>query len=730
MAETRWLDRLLPPWHRPGNGNGTKAGDVTGVSLLDHRTTEPGMHFFSPDGTRTIYRLLNGASSEAERVEVATAYVAASYAYVAMRWRADRLREAPLMVVAEDQEDGTDEWLPKHPLAVLLDQPSPDFDMAELLFRTSIGIDQDGHALWTKVTDGRGRPGRLQLFRGSEFEIESTSDLLRGMFVVRTARGEKRFTPEQVVYFHEPDPDDWTRGLSRLGVALSWLNLGQAARATVRDLLRNSVWPSIVLQPDAEWNPDDKEFQRFKDEVDGYAQPGRKGRALTVLGGGNATVVSSRIRDLVPGDLFNRVESTIASVFGVPAIVLQYEVGLQNSPWSQMEQARRMAYEDTAEPRWKEIGTALTRQLLRPVDPSPVHFIRFDVSRIRALQKDRAGLTAIAGQWADIASINERRTLVGLEPSDDPEADKMPWVAAAERREQMERQLAGLNGDKPDDDDDTDPGDDPDPEEEEEEEEDAEKAAQRRQVKRDLFGALRADQIREAEFGWEVLARRRLEADRAEIVRLAELHLGEGKADGPSPAAKKRFFRSVASYLKGKGGKAWTEGAGPLAKAHAERAAAAVVADVGFRFDLVRPGIAKFAEEEVGFLVRSITATTRDAVERAVASGLESGASIADIAANLRDLPAFDRDRAKLVARTESARVMNGAPTAMLQEREAATGRRFVKVWSTALDDRVRDEHAAMEGEQVPVKAKFSNGLDYPSEPNCRCVVTFEEVGG
>ena len=38
-------------------------------------------------------------------------------------------------------------------------------------------------------------------------------------------------------------------------------------------------------------------------------------------------------------------------------------------------------------------------------------------------------------------------------------------------------------------------------------------------------------------------------------------------------------------------------------------------------------------------------------------------------------------------------------------ERQAQTGLRFVKRWSTALDDRVRDEHEAMEGETVPVNS-------------------------
>jgi len=51
---------------------------------------------------------------------------------------------------------------------------------------------------------------------------------------------------------------------------------------------------------------------------------------------------------------------------------------------------------------------------------------------------------------------------------------------------------------------------------------------------------------------------------------------------------------------------------------------------------------------------------------------------------------------------------------------------RMRKRWVSVLDDRVRDEHKAMNGETVALGAKFSNGLDVPSEYNCRCFIAYE----
>ena len=51
---------------------------------------------------------------------------------------------------------------------------------------------------------------------------------------------------------------------------------------------------------------------------------------------------------------------------------------------------------------------------------------------------------------------------------------------------------------------------------------------------------------------------------------------------------------------------------------------------------------------------------------------------------------------------------------------------RAYKVWVTVGDSRVREEHAAMDGERVRYDEPFSNGLLWPSEYNCRCIVAYE----
>jgi hypothetical protein len=57
-------------------------------------------------------------------------------------------------------------------------------------------------------------------------------------------------------------------------------------------------------------------------------------------------------------------------------------------------------------------------------------------------------------------------------------------------------------------------------------------------------------------------------------------------------------------------------------------------------------------------------------------------------------------------------------------DRGIVSGDRLFKVWITVGDDRVRDEHAAVNGESVPYNATYSTGEFTPGSStfNCRCL--------
>lgn len=685
--------------------------------------------FFSSDGGRTIIDIADGGH---------VAYAFLAYWYVATRWRAQKIAEAPLMVVEEDQENGSEEWLNDHELIGILEEPSPDYDMGELLETTSHYLDNTSAALWVLDRDRIGRVARITPFSRDEFEPMPDGKRLYASFMVRTSEGSREFDAEEVCYFrdaHSVTPLAWGRGRSRLQVALNWLKLGAKAQSTIQDLLGNSMWPSAVMVPDKDWDPDPATFQQYKQDLEQYARQGNRGKPFVALGGGQFTPLSTSIKDLVPTDILNRVESVVAAVSGVPAIVLQFQVGMENSPWSQMAQARRMAYDDTVVPSWRKIERVLTRQLLRPIDEDPTRFIRFDRSNIDSLQRDQLESVQIATTMGTAASLNERRGIMGLEPLDDEKADEVPELT----QPSMAELLAGRdpnadpnaddpNADDPNADDTTDDsGDKPvDPKEKDPKKDPKKKAKRERKFK----AAALIDSFRTSAIPlWQVTVGTQLHKDATAIAELVQGLLGEpeGKSLQSKARGKDRAMDAVTRYLAGEGKKGWTRAVTPVATQSATRAGAVTAADMEINYQLLHPNLIKFAQRETAKLITGVNKTTKEMVSNIIQGGIEEGASSNAIARLISDATGFSSSRAKLIARTETTKIFSGAPEESLTAYGKSSGRVFTKEWSTAGDEKVRDEHADMEGETVPVGEEFSNGLLYPSEPNCRCSVLYDE---
>lgn len=689
----------------PENGNGHHPEQKAVVLSVS-----TGIQFHSPDG-KIIHRFSGGMTSDVEQVSRETAYAASAYCFAAVRFRARKVAEAPLMVVREDPEDGSKEWLPRHVLAEILDAPSPDYDMGELLLRTQIYQDVTGSALWVKDADRRGRTGRLTPFAGSEFQIEQTADRIRGLFRVSTVAGEREYGPDDVVYFLEPSPYDWHRGVSLVDVALSWLNLGSQSRATVHDILQHALFPSVIVQTDKDWRPlpESDEWKQFKDELRAHARRPNKGDPLALTGGGTAKVVTPRLKDLIPGDILNRVESVVSSVFGVPAVVLQFEVGMQNSPWSQMEEARRMVEQDTIQPLRRDIEKRLTRQILRDVDDDPSTLVRFDLSEVRALQPDLKMLSNIQNKQKDIASVNERRAIVGLEPSPLPEHDEIP---------KKPEPPVGPVGATPK------PGGQAPPDDEDEEGKSyryipATPDASLLWLEFDLS-------TKAAARVWEPEVAALLAKQSTDILKLFRKFVREsdGSVDEDTVI---RFLNEVGQYMSLEGAAAAKAVLMPLVESSVLAAGQRMSARLGFSFDLVQEGIERYIAEETDFLVRVMGETTGKAVAGTVQAALEERVPLTDLRKRLEALPEFDRTRAQLVARTETTRASNGAQRRAASEYQSATGTRVQKTWISSRDVRVREEHDEQDdGEWYGVDETFPVvGLTEPGEPNCRCTLGY-----
>lgn len=673
--------------------------------------------FAGPSSGQWTY--FGGASGDAENVTRETAYAVALYCYVAMRWRATNVSEPPLIVVAETP-DGP-EPVEGHPLSELLAEPSPDYDMGELIELTQLYMDQDGKALWVKDDNLLGLTGRLTPFPGGEFSIKPTADRLLGQFKIRTARGEVPRTHEEVVLFRYLDPRNRLGGMSPTDAALSWLDLGAQVKATVKNLLKNSMFPSVVITADPKWSPTQEDFNRYKAQLDQYhAGPANAGKPFAVMGGGKVQRISFTLRDLLPDELLDRIEASVAAAYGVPPVVLSFLVGLKNSPWSQFEEAKRGAYEETIWPLWRKYSKVLTRQLLRPLDADPTHQITFDTSAVRALQEDEAAKSKEA-QEATTWTLDERRIHSGQKPVGGPRGE---WIEAVDGTAGAGLGPSGASSAA----------------------DSAGKARPRRtegRATKELADDRdrrweRFDLLAKAqESTWEDGAYAQLQKDRKSILALYDEIVGKSdtaavETKAPPPPYFPADPEKIAALIKALAdqldmGTGWTDRVGPLIKSTGRTALKELAADIGLSFSVLEPALLEYARTEAAWLVKEITKTTRDRIAAELKAGLAEGESIPDLRTRIEDATAFNRERAELIARTETTRVTNGAQHQSMSDYQASDDGVVVeKAWLSARDTRVRDEHQELDkdGEEegwIGIDEAYDNGLQAPGEPNCRC---------
>lgn len=698
-------------------------------------TAAKGMPSFSPDffasqGGRRMYWLGDVPSSEAEAVNRTTAFAAALYAYVAMKYRAEKYSEPGIFVAELDDNGDVGEWVPGHPLEQLLDLPHPDIDMGEMLRITRLYRDFSGSCLWLKETDRVGRLARLTPFSGDEFTVEPALvdgvSRIHGRFKINVRGGTPvERGPDDVVYFRETSIYSWSRGLAPLDAALGMLNLGVQATNTVRSILRNALFPSVIIQADPAWQPTDPEYEKWQAALDQYAQLERKGAPLALTGGGKATRVSLTLKDLIPDDILDRVEASTAAAFGIPAVVLGFLVGLKNSPWSQMAEARRMAYEDTIEPMWRRDAKALTQRLLlgpaatgkRPPESNTNRVLAFDTASVRALQADQFRTAEIAEKNAAWWTVDEGRQYTGKDPlpEGDPRKDVIPGLQAAAAPAETGAEEEGTEEAPPEK---RAPRTTPASR--------AAAAARMLKVARQDRWKLWEARVGGMEFSWELAAGEQLLLDRALVLELAGKHLRTRKADEQpvDPESVRRMEAALDAELPELQTR-WKGAMAPQVQATARASVQLVGSQVGLSFEVLEPSVLEYTAKHAATLVKQVSETTRDEVRAALRAGLEAGEGIPKITARLTESGTFAPSRAKLIARTETTAVSNQAGRQALHGWGKANGQRIVKGWLATQDARTRDEHRELDGEERPIGKEFSNGRQEPGEPNCRCTLEY-----
>ncbi len=157
-----------------------------------------------------------------------------------------------------------------------------------------------------------------------------------------------------------------------------------------------------------------------------------------------------------------------------------------------------------------------------------------------------------------------------------------------------------------------------------------------------------------------------------------------------------------------------------------DRAVGTVV--TGISFDVTNPRVTDYIDSKTFKFSFEVNKTTLSHLRTEFAAGLAEGEGIPQLRKRVEKVFGFaDKYRSERIARTE----IIGANNFGAFEGYRQSGVVEMKEWLSTQDARVRDSHAAIDGERVGLHEVFSNGLMYPGDMsgppdeviNCRCTI-------
>jgi HK97 family phage portal protein len=354
---------------------------------------------------------------------------------VCLGWLQDNFPSARLQV-CRVREDQPDEPIPGHPLVQLLRRPNPSYSARALWAATVLSYKVDGNAYWIKARGSGGYGQPLELWYEPHWNIYPNWDIggrnfITGYVLRRSGTAPTLLKPSDVVHFRDGlDPYNPRLGLSRLKMVIRNVAGMNAAESYTAAILRNMGVPPVLFMPeDGDVELDEPTEIKLREKYQEQTSGENAGRAFGV----NFRVHMERLglspEDLALGQILDRPEATICAALGVPPMVVGLAVGTKQRTYSNLKEADSQAWNNGLVPMQDALAEdGLYTQLLPDFGPTDGLVVKWDRSRVAALQEDRGELarTATAIYQGGYATKNEAREVMGLPPVEGGDDDWFP----------------------------------------------------------------------------------------------------------------------------------------------------------------------------------------------------------------------------------------------------------------------------------------------------------------
>lgn len=308
-------------------------------------------------------------------------------------WITRTFPEAPAALWKEDEND-EETQVRQHAMLRLLARPNHFYSGPILWMATLLDWNVDGNAYWLKLRDNGGRGRVSELWWTPHWTLEPKGDEKTFLthYEYRPSGGLEpvRVDVEDVVHFRFGlDGDDPRKGYSPLKSVLREVWTDDEAANFTATLLRNMGVPGILLSPKSASEPNEEDVAEIKSAFQAKFSGDRRGEPMVLSAPTDIEQFGFSPEQLLLRDLRRIPEERVTAALGVPAIVAGLGAGLDRSTFTNMGEAREMAYENNIIPSQRILAEDLRFQLLNEYEDDPfVWRVGFDLSKVRTLQED------------------------------------------------------------------------------------------------------------------------------------------------------------------------------------------------------------------------------------------------------------------------------------------------------------------------------------------------------
>jgi len=685
-------------------------------------------------GLTGLPRLTNAEWSEEKFLET---YSTSLYTFACVRKIAEKVSQIEWKLYRVKNSKGELEEILNHPLLDLLYNPNPFHSKPNFVKLQQINQLLTGDSYWAKIMYGN-KIGELWNLRPDWVKIVPDSQTYIKEYIYRVpGQKEIKFAPEEIIHFADPSPiKEFANrtGQSCLRAAQTRIDTEEYATKFQRDFFNNNARLDAVLQTDHPLMPDkltEIENQWRKK----YKGVGKNSKMAILEAGLKYVQIATSQKDM---DYINGLQATrddILTAFAVPKpiIAITDDVNRANA-----ETAIAVFLSENIKPKMFDIIETLNQLLvvnfdknlvLDCVDPSPEN-------RELILKEYENGSTH---GWL---TQNEIRAKEGLPPiigGDDPLVDKKIST------------MVGLEGAIP-----------------------YKKTILLKQPvfgqnvlagKGELYRTLRIKEL-EVDLGKQYKARMKslsvkkkkeveekrkahwrtylADRDRRKNYILSDTRKffkGQEKRIMESLVEKeyktngvyfKKYIKRVLDNID------WAEEnkrlyavLDPKMLKIVKVSGKAALTRLGIKKPFITEGqIAMWLKNRVEYHSALINETTKKKLSKQLYQALENGETLNEIKGRVKETyKVRSGAEAIRIARTETGTVINKASIEAYKQ----SGIVNKKEWIATMDDRVRPEHAAADGQQVGLNERFAVGGDMkeaPDDINCRCAVAPVVVEG